>query len=124
MSDEAAYARKLVAELEKIELNTGSDIRKYTERVRRLSRALAMELEYSAQELEAGLRDLPPASGQSRIGVRKRSKQVAKHLRRAAEAQRLVGVEGVRTWGSVTKHFGHLIRKGNRAKKRVVDLDS
>ncbi|APC37832.1 hypothetical protein A9R04_25535 [Nocardiopsis dassonvillei] len=121
MSDsQASEARRIIAELDAIELDTGSDIRKYTETVRKLARALAMELEFTAQELEAALAELPPAQGESRLAVRRKARSVARHLRRAAEAQRTVGVEGVRTWGSLRKHFEHLVKK--RPKRKPLDL--
>ncbi|WP_028647877.1 hypothetical protein [Nocardiopsis sp. CNT312] len=122
MSAESRYAQQIITELEGIEFETGSDIRKYTERVRRLSRALAMELEYSAQELEASLKDLPPADGESHMAVRRKARSIARHLRRSAEAQRTVGIEAVRTWGSMVKHFEHLIKPKKRRK--TIDLES
>ncbi|OLT29316.1 hypothetical protein BJF83_12080 [Nocardiopsis sp. CNR-923] len=122
MSAEANYAKQIIAELEEIEFETGSDIRRYTERVRRLSRALAMELEYSAQELEAVLKDLPPGDGESHRAVRSKSRSIARHLRRSAEAQRTVGIEAVRTWGSMVKHFEHLIKPKKR--KKTINLEA
>ncbi|WP_017587635.1 hypothetical protein [Nocardiopsis ganjiahuensis] len=122
MSAEAKYARDLFNELADREFHTGTDIREYTDGLRRLSRALAMELEYSAQELEAVLKDLPPADGESHMAVRRKARTIAKHLRRAAEAQRTVGIEGARTWGSLTKHFEHLIKP--KKKRKVIDLDA
>lgn len=122
MSAEAKYAKDLFNELADREFNTGSDIREYTDGLRRLARALAMEMEYSAQELEALLKELPPADGESRLAVRRKARTIAKHLRRAAEAQRTVGVEGARTWGSLLNHFEHLIKPAKR--KKVLDLGS
>lgn len=121
MSAEAKYARELFNELSDTEFLTGSDIRNYVDGHRRLSRALAMELEYSAQELEAVLKDLPPADGESNMAVRRKARSVAKHLRRAAEAQRTVGIESARTWGSMLKHFEHLIKP--KKKRKIINLD-
>ncbi|MFE0270513.1 hypothetical protein ACFWZ7_26175 [Nocardiopsis alba] len=123
MSAEAKYAKVILDELEGIEFETGSDIRLYTEKVRRLSRAIAMELDYSAQELEAALKDLPPADGESRIAVRRKAKTIARHLRRASEAQRMVGIESVRTWGSMIKHFEHLIKPA-KGKRKTINLEA
>jgi len=122
VSAEGSYAKQIISELEDIEFNTGSDVRLYTEKVRRLSRAIAMEMEYSAQELEALLKDLPPAEGESRLAVRRKARSIAKHLRRSAEAQRLVGIEAVRTWGSMLTHFEHLI-KPKKGKRRTINLE-
>ncbi|MFE1399241.1 MULTISPECIES: hypothetical protein [Nocardiopsis] len=122
MSAESVYAKQIISDLEAIEFETGSDIRRYTETVRKLSRALAMELEYSAQELEAALKDLPPGDGESHLAMRRKARSVARHLRRSAEAQRMVGIEAVRTWGSMIKHFEHLIKP--KKKRRVIDLGS
>ena len=123
MSAESTYAKALISELESIEFMTGSDVRQYSERVRKLSKALAVELEYGAQELEASLRDLPPGPDDGRFTARRKARSVARHLRRAAEAQRTVGIESVRTWGSLEKHYEHLLK--NRAKPRkVMDLES
>lgn len=122
MSAEAKYAKTIIDELEMIEFETGSDIRLYTEKVRKLSRAIAMELEYSAQELEASLKDLPPADGESSRAVRSKARSIARHLRRAAEAQRTVGIESVRTWGSMLKHFEHLIKP--KGKRKTINLEA
>jgi len=122
VSAEAKYAKDLISDLEEIEFNSGSDIREYTEKVRKLSKALAMELDYSAQELQARLKDLPPADGESPRAMRAKARSVARHLRRSAEAQRTVGIESVRTWGSMLKHFGHLIKP--KKVRKVLDLSS
>ncbi|MEV2279224.1 hypothetical protein AB0I72_26965 [Nocardiopsis sp. NPDC049922] len=122
MSAESVYAKQIISDLEAIEFETGSDIRKYTETVRKLSRALAMELEYSAQELEAALKDLPPEPGESARAVRSKARSIARHLRRSAEAQRTVGIEAVRTWGSMVKHFEHLIKP--QKKRKTIDLNA
>jgi hypothetical protein len=116
VSAEASYARQIIAELEAIEFDSGSAIRLYTEKVRRLSRALAMELEYSAQELEAALKELPPGAGEGQLTARRKARAVARHLRRSAEAQRNVGIEAVRTWGSLAKHYEHLVKPRKRRK--------
>src|SRR5690606_39143563 len=73
VSAEAKYAKDLISDLEEIEFNSGSDIREYTEKVRKLSKALAMELDYSAQELQARLKDLPPADGESPRAIDRKS---------------------------------------------------
>ena len=119
---ERSELKKIMSDLEMIEFNTGSDIRKYTETVRKLSRALAVELEFSAQELEAALRYLPPGPSESTLGVRRKARSVARHLRRAAEGQRVVGVEAVRTWGSLRKHFEHLVKR--KKARKPIDLSA
>ena len=119
---ERSELKRIMADLEAIQFETGSDIRNYTETTRKLARALAMELEFSAQELEAALRDLPPGSGVSRLAMRRKARSVARHLRRAAEAQRAVGVEAVRTWGSLRKHFEYLVKR--KKHKKALDLSA
>ncbi|MFE6387658.1 hypothetical protein [Nocardiopsis dassonvillei] len=119
---ERSELKRIMADLEAIQFETGSDIRHYTETTRKLSRALAVELEFSAQELEAALKELPPGGGESRLAMRRKARSVARHLRRAAEAQRLVGVEAVRTWGSMLKHFDHLVKRKKR--RRSLDLSA
>ncbi len=116
---ERSELKRIMADLEAIEFETGSDIRRYVETTRKLSRALSVELEFSAQELEAALNELPPGDGASRLTMRRRARSVARHLRRAAEAQRAVGVESVRTWASLHKHFEYLVKR----KKRKKSLD-
>lgn len=117
---ERSELKRIMADLESIEFETGSDIRRYTETVRKLSRAMSMELEFSAQELEAALKELPPGSGESRLAMRRKARSVARHLRRAAEGQRVVGVEAVRTWGSLAKHFEYLVKR--KKSKKPLDL--
>lgn len=119
---ERSELKRIMSDLEMIEFETGSDIRRYTETVRKLSRALAVELEFSAQELEAALKELPPGPGESRLAMRRKARSVARHLRRAAEGQRVVGVEAVRTWGSMLKHFEYLVKRKKR--KKALDLSA
>lgn len=119
---ERSELKRIMADLEKIEFETGSDIRHYLETTRKLSRALATELLFSAQELEAALKELPPGAGEGRLAMRKKAKAVARHLHRAAEAQQAVGVQATRTWGSLHKHFEHLVKRKKR--KRVLDLSA
>ncbi|MCY9787165.1 MULTISPECIES: hypothetical protein [unclassified Nocardiopsis] len=119
---ERSELKRIMADLESIEFETGSDIRRYVETTRKLSRALSMELEFSAQELEAALRELPPGDGESRLAMRRKAKSVTRHLRRCAEAQRTVGVEAVRTWASLHKHFEYLVKRKKR--KKALDLSA
>ena len=118
---ERSELKRIMADLEMIEFSTGSDIRRYTETVRKLSRALAVELEFSAQELEAALKEMPPGPGESRLAMRRKARSVARHLRRAAEGQRIVGIEAVRTWGSMLKHFEYMVK---RKKRKTLDLSA
>lgn len=119
---ERSELKRIMADLEMIQFETGSDIRRYTETVRKLSRALAVELEFSAQELEGALRELPPGDGGSRLATRRKARSVARHLRRAAEGQRIVGVEAVRTWGSMLKHFDYLVKR--KKARKPIDLSA
>ncbi|CAL9359526.1 hypothetical protein [Nocardiopsis dassonvillei] len=119
---ERSELKRIMNDLESIQFETGSDIRKYTETVRKLSRALAVELDFSAQELEAALKEMPPGSGVSRLAMKRKARSVARHLRRAAEGQRVVGVEAVRTWGSLRKHFEYLVKK--RPRRKTLDLSA
>ena len=119
---ERGELKRIMADLESIEFETGSDIRRYVETTRKLSSALSMELHFSAQELEGALRELPPGPGESRLAMRKKAKAVSRHLRRGAEAQQHVGVQAARTWGSLSKHFEYLVKR--RKRKKVLDLSA
>lgn len=119
---ERGELKRIMADLESIEFETGSDIRRYLETTRKLSRAISMELLFSSQELEAALKELPAGAGEGRLAMRKKAKAVARHLRRAAEAQQLVGVQATRTWGSLHKHFEYLVKRKKR--KKALDLSA
>ena len=120
---EGHYAQKLMAELSAIEFNTASDIQTYTRRVRDLTRALAVELEYGAEEIEARLRGVEPTGDDTALTVARKARTTARHLRRSAEATRSAGIEAVRTWGSLRKHFESQMDPQRKPKKKI-DLKS
>ena len=101
---ERSELKRIMADLEKIEFETGSDLR------------------VAAHAVGAALGQLPPGDGERRLAMRKKAKAVARHLHRAAEAQQAVGVQATRTWGSLHKHFEHLVKRKKR--KRVLDLSA
>ncbi|GLU49849.1 hypothetical protein [Nocardiopsis ansamitocini] len=109
MSESTATAKKLLDEMGKIEFENASDIRRYATKLRELQRAIAMEVELSADELEAALATVALTSTESMATSRKRAKAVASHLRRAGSRARESAISSVSLWGSVRKHYGILM---------------
>ena len=111
------------------DLNTSQELEKYLKKVRDISRDMFMELAFAADILQANLSTLPVAANISPntaalVGSGNHSKirarKVARRLRKAAAAQKNVGVEAVRTWREFTRSFAPEIEsrriagRGNR----------
>ena len=116
--------QKLVSDLSSIEFDSASDVQRYVTVLRNACRVLAVELEFASDDLEARLRAIPP-TGDDETGVviARRARQVAKHLRRSAEATREVGIAASKTWASLRVHFGdHMGQR--RPKGKQINLQS
>src|SRR5690606_29249509 len=84
--------QKLVADLSSIEFDSASDVRRYIVTLRDACKVLAVELEFASDDLEQRLRAVPPlGDDESGVVIARRARQVAKHMRRSAEAARGVG---------------------------------
>ncbi len=111
--------QRLVADLSSIEFDSASDVQRYIVTLRNACKTLAVELEFAADDLEERLRAVPP-TGDDETGVviARRARQVAKHLRRSAEAAREVGISASKTWSSLKVHFGdHMGQRRKRGKQ-------
>src|SRR5690606_5247722 len=99
--------QKLVADLSNIEFDSASDVRRYIVTLRDACKVLAVELEFASDDPEQRLRAVPPmGDDETGVVIARRARQVAKHLRRSAEAAREVGIAAAKTWSSLRTHFG------------------
>src|SRR5690554_5806161 len=116
--------QRLVADLSSIEFDSASDVRRYIVTLRDACKVLAVELEFASDDLEQRLRAVPPlGDDDSGLVIARRARQVAKHLRRSAEAAREVGIAASKTWSSLRTHFGdHMGQR--RPKGRQINLQS
>jgi len=116
--------QKLVADLSAIEFDSASDVQRYIVTLRNACKTLAVELEFASDDLEQRLRAVPPlGDDESGLVIARRARQVAKHLRRSAEAAREVGISASKTWSSLRTHFGdHMGTR--RPKGRQINLQS
>src|SRR5690554_2099782 len=116
--------QRLVADLSSIEFDSASDVRRYIVTLRDACKVLAVELEFASDDLEQRLRAVPPmGDDETGVVIARRARQVAKHLRRSAEAAREVGISAVKTWTSLKTHFGdHMGQR--RPEGRQINLQS
>src|SRR5690554_5247012 len=116
--------QRLVADLSSIEFDSASDVQRYVVTLRNACKTLAVELEFASDDLEQRLRAVPPlGDDDSGLVIARRARQVAKHLRRSAEAAREVGIAASKTWSSLRTHFGdHMGQR--RPKGRQINLQS
>ena len=116
--------QKLVADLSNIEFDSASDVQRYIVKLRNACKVLAVELEFASDDLEQRLRAVPPiGDDESGVVIARRARQVAKHLKRSAEAAREVGISASKTWSSLKTHFGdHMGTR--RPKGRQINLQS
>src|SRR5690554_386101 len=99
--------QKLVADLSSIEFDSASDVQRYIVTLRNACKTLAVELEFASDDLEQRLRAVPPlGNDETGLVLARRARQVAKHLKRSAEAAREVGISASKTWASLKTHFG------------------
>src|SRR5690606_1439528 len=115
---------KLVAGLSNIECESASGVRRYIVTLRGACKVWAVELEFASDDLELRLRAVPPmGDDETGVVIARRARQVAKHLRRSAEAAREVGIAAAKTWSSLRTHFGdHMGTR--RPKGKQINLQS
>lgn len=111
--------RRFVDELTKIEFDHVEDVRKYAYKLRDLQRAVAIEAELSADELQSLLMMTPLSPTESPGTTRKRAKMVATHLRRTGEYARSSAISSVKLWTSMKRHYGSLIKPTTKKKKTL-----
>src|SRR5690606_37439277 len=116
--------QKLVADLSSIEFDSASDVRRYIVTCREACKVLAGALECGTDDLGVRLRAVPPLADDDRgVVIARRARQVAKHMRRSAEAAREVGITAATTWSSLRTHFGdHMGTR--RPKGKQINLQS
>lgn len=119
MADAASDIRRYVDELTRIEFEHVDDVRRYAYKLRDLQRAVAIEADLSADELQALLEmtALSPTEGGGT--TRKRAKMVASHLRRTGEYARSSAISAVKLWSSMRRHYGSLIKPPTKKKKTL-----
>lgn len=111
--------RRFVDELTKIEFEHVEDVRRYAYKLRDLQRAVAIEAELSADELQGLLQMTPVSSTESGGTTRKRAKMVATHLRRTGEYARSGAISSVKLWSSMKRHYGQLMTPDDKKKKKL-----
>ncbi|MBV2367114.1 hypothetical protein [Streptomonospora nanhaiensis] len=114
-------------QLSRIEFDGASDIQHYVRMVRDISKRFALELEFAAEDLEARLRSVPPATEEETgMVLARKAMRVSKHLKRSSEAAKEVGKNATKTWASLKTHFEAQMG-GQEAKvrpKKTIDLES
>lgn len=120
MSKETQELKRLVEEMDDIEFESASDIQAFASKARDACKALSTSMDYAADELKAALEEVDPPAGESPRVVRVKAKAVAKHLKRGAAGVRLGGMESVKTWRSLLKHFDYILQP--EKKRRRIDL--
>ncbi|GAB3452678.1 hypothetical protein GCM10027570_31140 [Streptomonospora sediminis] len=112
-------------DLAEVEFDNASDIQAYLKRVRDLSKTFAVELEFAAEDLEARLRAVPPASEEDTgVVMARKAMRTAKHLKRSAEAARNVGTSASKTWGALKTHFEDQMGGRKEKTRKTIDLES
>jgi ElaB/YqjD/DUF883 family membrane-anchored ribosome-binding protein len=122
VSAETSELKRLVDELDSIEFETASDIQEFTSKARSACKALATSLDYAAEELKAALEELPPPAGEGRRAMRAKARSVSRHLKRSASGVRQGGMEAVKTWRSVMKHYDYILSPSK--KRKTIDLNA
>lgn len=101
------------------ELVTDAALRQYCDRARKAFRILAIELNVSAEELQAFLMEVPdPPAGSGRNPSHKRARLVAGHIRTAADASQHAAASMVRAWRSFEKQFELEMNPQKRATRK------
>ncbi|MFE5329425.1 plasmid transfer protein TraA [Embleya sp. NPDC056575] len=88
------------------ELITDVALREYCDRARKAFRLLAIELNVSAEELQAFLKEVPdPPAGSGFSPSHKRARLIAGHVRTAADASQHAAASMVRAWRSFERQY-------------------
>jgi hypothetical protein len=112
-------ARRRIDELDS-PLNTSQELEGYCKKARDLCRDIFLEFSFAADELQQNLSTLPTSALRFSNGPagaansRLRARKVARHLRKAAEAQKYAGVQVVRCWREFTRAFAPEIEARRR----------
>lgn len=121
MTAHTTKLKRIISEMESTELNTGSEIRAYCDKARDALKSMAVELEFTATELQSRLMELPPEGNEGRMKVRTKARTCARHLRKSAKAARTAAAESTRTWASITRQFEYILGpvKPKKVKKTL-----
>lgn len=119
MTAHSSKSKKIIEHMEAQEFNSASEIKEYANNARDLLKAIAVEIEFGAQELEARLKELPPGDGEGRATAMRKAKSVSRHLRKAAKATRSGATESTRTWASLQRQYDHIIKPKKERKKKI-----
>ncbi len=104
---------KSPADLARIELRGTRDVAAYAQEARDLGRALAMELDMTAHELDMRLAKAG-AGLWERFAARRASRQVTNRLRRSAAHANAAGDECMRFWRAYRQVYAELIDPDRR----------
>ena len=119
-----ATTRKRIPELESIEFTGAKSVAEYSKTLRNLSRDMANEAEYAAEELIAVLsrqKGHPLLAG---VDTRMRARRVARRLYRAAQLFNGVAVEAVKLYQEFRMQFADVITpKPSKQPARRFDFD-
>ncbi len=119
----AENLRKIVDDLSRIEFEHVEDVRRYAYKLRDLQRAVSIEADLSADELQAQLELTPLSPTEGGGTTRKRAKMVATHLRRTADYARASAISAVRLWSSMRRHYGSLMKPEKASKKKSLNFN-
>jgi hypothetical protein len=119
-----ATGRKRIPELESIEFTGASSLAEYSRALRNLSRDIANETEFAAEELLAVLSKQKGHPLLAGIDTRLRARRVAKRLYRASELYLGGAVEAVKLYQEFRKQFTDVIKpKASKKPARLFDFD-
>lgn len=108
------------------EFTDNHQIREYSQRVRKTSHVLGLEMALAAAELKAALEAVRPAEGGNVLGMNQkwRARQVARHYERASEALKAAAAAATKGYASFRRHYSpELDRVNGRSRPRRVKFE-
>ncbi|WP_225794759.1 plasmid transfer protein TraA [Streptomyces aculeolatus] len=94
---------------------SNEDIRAFSEYVRKAARKRAVERALDAEMLEARLRNIPDGYG-SMSGSRARARRVSRHLKRIAQAEKLIAKYGSALYAAFEREYEAELMKIGKAR--------
>lgn len=96
---------------------SNEDIRAFSEYVRKAARKRAVERALDAEMLEARLRNIPDGYG-SMSGSRARARRVSRHLKRIAQAEKLIAKYGSALYAAFEREYEAELMKIGKARSQ------
>lgn len=106
--------------LANIEFQSASDIIKYAELLKKISRTQQLELHTAADELQAVLVN-STGSVFDRVAARRKARKIAAHLRRAADDSRGMAIEAVKLQRGFRREYAELIDPPKKPKGKTIN---